>query len=433
MQNPSPVGISSSLDHSQAGLKKSAIKTTRSRCNIHPSNGAVYSPENQIKITLPQRGFMSGPNTYLKFQVNLTGDGSGNWGYLDHSAFSFIQRAELFSAGALIESIDRYHVLAACLMDVFYDTAGQQGLASGYLGTEGISATGVPLSKSRMGREIKVNANGTATYTFCLPILSSIFSLAEKDFPLFKVSDLEVVLTLASQNDPWYLLYSQAWTISQVELVTEIVEPADMRAVASLYPETIVIPTTSYRCFVDSIAASPAAVTTVMQLPFRGSSAKNLLLAFRNKLTGAVNEYNICSRQHVLSSLQMKIGGLSYPSKPIQATATDTSEVCAELVKSFHAFGKPTAMGGLINYASYVNGAGGTGATGWYNGALYGIELDSFFNKSDTILSGCDLSTVTTFVEINQLAGTVASEVDMFVLHDLLVYVQPTGQVVTRF
>jgi hypothetical protein len=435
MNAPSQVGISSSLDHSTASLKKTSIKTTRQRVNINPTNGSVFSPDSTIKISLPRRGFLSGKSSYLKFDVNVLTDASATQGFIDNTASSFISRLEVFHSGALQESIERYNVLSVLLNDICYGPDDLQGLTSAYAGADGIDASGNTKAYVRGGRFVSAGANSTATYTFCIPILSSLFMLQDKSFPLGLLSsELEVQFTLCSKNEPWYLTLARDWTLSNVQLVAEIVEPADMASIRSLYPETIVIPTTSYRTYISSIVAAGGVATSYsIQLPFKGSSAKSLLLISRNKVGTGVTDYNVSSRQHFISSMQLKIGGLAYPSLPIKGTATEVAEFAIELKKAFHALSATGSCNGMISRNLYKTGAGATGASSWGNAGAYGLDLDSFHQRSDVLMSGVDLSAVTTFIDIVTLTDAIASEIDMFVMHDALQYITPDGQMATRF
>lgn len=432
---PSQVGISSSLDHSSASLKKTSVKTTRQRVNINPSNGSVFSPETTIKINLPRRGFLSGKSSYLKFDVNVATDASASTGFIDNTAQSFISRLEVFHSGALQETIERYNVLACLLNDVCYGPDDMMGLTSAYQGADGIDASGYTKPYVRGGRYISVGANSTTSMTFCVPLISSLFALEDKHFPLALLSsELEVQLTLCAKNEPWYLTLARDWTLSNVQLVAEIIEPADMAGIRSIYPETIVIPTTSYRTYISSISSAGGVATSYsIQLPFKGSSAKTLLFISRNKVGTGVTDYNISSRQHFISSMQMKIGGLAYPSLPLKGTSTEVAEFAIELKKAFHALSASGSCNGMISRNLYKTGNGATGATSWTNAGAYGLDLDGFHQKSDVLMSGVDLSAVTTFIDIVTLTDAVASEIDMFVMHDALQYITPDGQMATRF
>jgi hypothetical protein len=143
------------------------------------------------------------------------------------------------------------------------------------------------------------------------------------------------------------------------------------------------------------------------------------------------------------STFNLNIGGLRVPQRPITtAVANDISAYFASTQNAFHAMGA-LLCNGCLDRSTYLSTAtaitattGGTATNLMYSsgGFVIGINLDSFTRNSDTMLSGTDLSKVTTYIEANFVtACATAYNLDAFICHDVLLIIDANGSLTSKF
>jgi len=95
------------------GLKPSAPKSRSYRINVAPLNKSIFTPLDQIIIELPtgRKGtWLDQSQSYLKFSVEFASTAAtnalpgGTGIYLDNSAYSFLQRLDIYNSSNLIET-----------------------------------------------------------------------------------------------------------------------------------------------------------------------------------------------------------------------------------------------------------------------------------------------------------------------------------------
>ena len=119
-----------------------------------------------------------------------------------------------------------------------------------------------------------------------------------------------------------------------------------------------------------------------------------------------------------LTSFQFRISSL-VPQKPIYCGKTvatiNTSEVYAESLKEFHAFGSVTTLT-TITDTNYVADA----TVDYQNGTAFGIELESFANKSDILQSGTNTLGSNICLDLTYIAQPDDVTVNIFALFDVM-------------
>jgi len=291
-------------------------------------------------------------------------------------------------------------------------------------------------------------ASGISTaipYTFSLPLLSGVIGVnASKMLPVGKLSSpLRVELYLSSNDDAIYYGTSAAgaqWQIVNVEFCACYVELNDDNLDLQLAPDqSEYISTTTYRQSSSNLPAATSGEYTVL-LPFRAASINSLYARFRSFASAeqGVNASAAYRKSSSInpnfSSVYFRVGSSIYPNKPIYlingSIVGSGSEAYAELLKSFHALSSSIGNSALP-YSSYNVAA--TAGLGWArnfipiaknqttpaaaanaygiatvdthaNAFAIGLELQSFSNRNDTILSG--ISTLNTQI---YFTATIAS------------------------
>ena len=441
------------------GLKPSAPKSRSYRISVAPLNASTFAPGSQMIFELPtgRRGtWLDQSQSYIKFSVQCTANAAcaanaaGGAIYIENSAYSFIQRLDLYHSSNLLETVSEYGQLANFLIDTQLSNSDKAGLstmigcnnfenlyttsfiANGQAGAwptvAQIPVTSATVEVQRAGDRsgLSITAGAAAgglaaciPYTFCLPVLSGVIGVnASKMLPVGKMNaPLRCEFYLANNDDAIVAGTAgvgAAWQIVNAEFLACYVELQDDNLDVPLQPgEQEYISTTTYRQASTALPAATSGEFTTL-VPFRCASLTAIYARFRPYAT-AVNGANAtaayrksCSVNPNFSQVYWRIGSSIYPNKPIYlingSFVGTGGEGFAELMKSFHALsstiGNTTLVAQQYNVLSNnapiqgwqacsLPGNISTGAiTTHYNAFAIGLELQSFSNRSDTILSG---------------------------------------------
>ena len=464
------------------GLKPSAPKSRSYRISIAPVNKSIFTPLDQVIFELPtsRRGtWLDQSQSYLKFSVQFSANANTTVGgtgiYLDNSAYSFLQRCDIYHGSNLLETVNEYGQLSNFLIDTSLTQSDKAGL-SPLIGTNysqsvitttnaGVFVastiipsvtTQVPGDRSGQSCAANTDINAAIPYTFSLPLLSGIVGVnASKMLPVGKMtSPLRVELYLAAKDDAIY--YGTAglganWQIINVEFCACYVEIQDDDLDVSLAPgEPQYISTTTYRHASTMMPAATGGEFTTL-LPFRAASITGLYARFRNQVS-AVQGANAtaayrksCSINPNLSYYYFRVGSSIYPNKPVYlvngSIVGSGGEGYAELLKSFHALSSTRGNAALLysnynvaqeatqGFAAAFGPAGKNTATvdTHANAFAIGLECQSFSNRNDTILSG--ISTLNSQIYftggiISGKTAGVACTIDFFSQMDMVLVLQ---------
>lgn len=447
---------------SQYSLKANAVRAKRYQRVIpslgnNPNNG--YAMGDTIIFYLPgglRNQVMDGQTAYLRFVSRMTiTAGAGNVALnaqstaFDYTGSSIIRRLDIYgSGGSLVESIDNYNCLANVLYDVSYTQSDLKGLST-MLGCNGGDTTN---ATNRVGvtmlNNAQVNAGLTSTFdfVFSIPILSSLFQLSEKYIPIYALGDdIRVEIVLDSQARAFVIPTVANSTVTMTILSPEIIvdylemEPSAIAQIQSMYAgQDLVLHATSYHNYQTTIVNGTAGNFNTI-LPAKLISAKSALVTFRRLgTTGVQAGYSQSSRTNPFTGARsdfcLQIGGMRVPQRPITANREfDISEFFCELQKAFHALGD-TRFSGCLPLTTYMSDetvvlADLPNARGF----VVGINLDTLVRQTDVILSGMDLSKVTTYLEGTFNAAIVGDQtVDTFIHHDILLLVDSNGTMTSR-
>jgi len=438
IQIPVQTGVTSDL---LIGLKPSAPKSRSYRISVAPLNKSTFSPGDQCIIELPvsRRGtYFDQSQSFLKFTVQcgtttaITAAG-GSGVYLENTAYSFLQRLDVYNSSNLLETINNYGDLCNMLIDTSLSQSDKAALSpmigSNFLTqpttTQATYAQNnlLPIYMSAGDRGglplmTATSVSSATPYTFCLPLLSGVIGInSSKCIPVGALnSPLRLEFTLAANDDAIYYGTAGAganWQISNVEFDVCYIELYDDILDAQFQPGVPqYISTSTYRQASTYLPSSTSGEFTTL-LPFRCASLTSLYARFRNFSTAtqganATAAYRRSSSINPsLSSFYFRIGSSIYPNKMIYlnngTTVGNGSEAFTELMKSFHALSS-TLNNGSIQWNQYNVCA--TPRNAWIqnyvpaskatlsafdtanNSFAIGLECQSFSNRNDTILSG---------------------------------------------
>jgi hypothetical protein len=462
--------ISNEMNYS---LKPSAIKCSRTARSFQAignnSTTGFACGTDTISFYLSAgnpRTFMDGKTAVLKYTLaaNITTSANiavgGHAIIFDYGGWSPINRIDIYAgSGQLLESISSYSVLQNMLHDVFYSQNDMIGLSS-QLGTNESLVADATVQICNQTRRGSVNftnltaVNGTATTqygTVCIPLTAGIFNLCDKYFPVYAVnSDIRVDIILNTQASacvvPTVANVTSVNSILiqnpeiQVDYIT-VEDDLAMQQIASSYGgDQIVIQTQSFHNYQTSI---PSGTTNSAQfiLPSKVMSARYYLGVFRqlaisNVATGFTNSAFSNPFRTANSEFGLSLGGVLVPQRPIKTqVSSDVSQYFASLQNCYHAMGALVANGQLTKtgYTS-TDALLVVGDLPAVRAFQVGIPMDTLKQNSSVMLSGVNLSGITSYINCNfALATTGLYTLDSFINHDLLLVVNPDGSLVSKY
>ena len=471
------------------GLKPSAPKSRSYRLSVPPVNGSTFIGGQQVIFECPtgrRNTWCDQSQSFLKFSVQCTTttaspqSSTGSSGvYLDNTAYSFLQRLDVYNSSNLLETINEYGQLANFLIDTSLTQSDKAGL-SAMIGTNPyttVITTGaayanntvlntVQVAGDRSGLNIATTTSFTTAipYTFSLPILSGVVGVnASKMLPVGKLSSpIRLEFYLANNDDAIYYGTAGAgakWQLVNVELCLCYVEIQDDSF--NLGNDIDYISTTTFRQASTTLPYNTSGEYTSL-LPFRAASITALYGRFRPYAT-AVQGANATAQYRKgtsispnFSSIYFRVGSSVYPNKPIYLLSSSTgtgSEAMAELFKSFHALSSSIGNSS-INYQNYNVAATATlgfaaiaapatqvTANNSNNAFAIGLECQSFSNRNDTILSGISTLNSQIYFTANIYTGLVAGDstlqlnytCDFFSQMDMILVIDENGVMSAKF
>jgi hypothetical protein len=442
------------------GLKPAAPRSRSYRLSVAPLNKSTFSGNEQIVFELPtgRKGtWLDQSQTYLKFSMKCSSttartEATQNGVRIENTAYSFFQRLDVYHSSNLLEQISEYGQLANMLLDAQLSQSEKAGL-SAMIGsnsqTYGLINVGPGANYAqdanstflgsyinpgdRSGQIIATDTSFDAAtivpYTFCLPVLSGVVGVnASKMIPLGKLtSPIRLEFYTAENDDAIYYGTSGAgakWQLLNVELCCCYVELLDDNFDQDRGIEYI--STTTYRNTSTTIQANTSGEITAL-IPFRAASIKSLyarFLPFVSNVQGvdASAAYRkSASINPNFSSYSFRVGSSIYPNKPVYLFSSQQqtgSEAYTELLKSFHALSSTQVNTSLLfnNYNVCADARGGwkvnhtpgsqNSKTGTFaNAFCIGLELESFSNRNDTILSGVSTLNSQIYFNANIISG----------------------------
>jgi len=452
------------------GSKVESAVARSSRVNIAPQNGtAGYNLGDTIIVNIPTRNnlVMATTESYLKFTVNALTAGAGSNGLRFDScgAHGLIQRIRIWSGSNLLEDIDNYGLLAKMLYDVQMPTDSAYGKCNILCGTRndlvvklptssdntaaniavalsGTTASvnqinsGESLKKSDLSTAVLANADTTATYTFCLNLISLVGSLCSGTYlPLFGLTSapLRVEIMLVDQL---YKAFNQlaAFTVpasgllSNVEFVANFIELGDsaMSMIAgSLQGQPLQFTAPAFRNYQYSYSLATAQTQVTMPIPAKFSSLKAIFITVRDKGTGALTFFPFSSVTCKNIDYQFRVGAQVMPPKPPNASS-DTNYINAygehfsELLKAIgsisdlnHQPSIEKTSYTLVNSAANTSGVETNNASNISSGSFYiGLDLENYAASSkETIFSGWNSNTDDIYCIMNFAAQDGATTV----------------------
>ena len=447
-------------------LKKSVMASRSYRVNIAPFNGSTFGPTaNLIQCYIPARRncWLNTTKSSYRFTVvnNATAAAADAETYtFDGSAYSVINKQEIYHGSNNIETIQQANVLYQSLLDLQTGLPQRNGLSSAIGCSNNTDRKGITITNA-----LATSGNGGSAFTVQLPIISSIIgTLNPKYLNLNMSDDLRLEITIESLIQGMVLTgtATNAWTIIDFQLILDIVELNDdgMRLFETVSPKGSpqITCTNQYRHFSLPIVASSSAGYASGLIGAKFASTKLIMICPRRN-TEVIDQlsYSVSSRINpCIASYQFKLGGVYLPARPVQlesGTVFGYCEALCETIKGYHLFNDlslHTSLGdNYYNVVDNVSGLTGVSlaatastagvlsaavaankaANSYKNGFLICQDFESISNKGDLILSGIDTRFSQLYFEYstNRAIGASSYILDIYVMYDALLILDPNG------
>lgn len=455
------VAITKPLNYSTKSSAPRARRYTRVLPSLgnNPSSGYGFGDEIQwfVPCGLANQVF-DGRTASLQFTLHVEIDADGGnipantmkvaW---DYQAGSAINRLDTYgSGGQLLESISRYSALTNLLYDLELSQNELQGLSSMIGSWDGDTKA----EHNRVGKDLVgghaeiVDGQGIeCDWTFSIPLVSSIFALSEKYFPAYLAGDdMKIQILLNTLKDALVITDHPdaviTASIRNPHLVIDYLElePAAIEQMNGVFGGgEVILHSSSYHTYETTLADQTNGTWNSI-LPCKAMSVKALFSIFRNLgVTSVINGYTQSVRTNPFtgsgSSFSYSVGGERHPHRPLQTVVDESvSEYFTELTKAIHSYGDLLANGCLTRKCFESSRTVVVADTPDKRGFAIGMNLSALHGADDVVLSGLDLSKVTTYLEGNVTQPVVGNQtVNTFALHDVLIVIDSNGMMSAKW
>jgi hypothetical protein len=451
------------------GSKVESAMARSSRVNIAPQNGTGnYVLGDTIILNIPTRNnlVLAATESYFKFRLTVTSSAANNAFRFDScGAHGLFQRIRVFHGSNLIQDIDNVNLLAKILYDLQQSqdaTTGKQTLLAGTRadtvtqfqavatadGTD--AATTQALANSLKGvlnsgripsyhinsgeriggdRTTLIANAGTVSETYSLNLLSLVGSLSSSNYvPLFAMTaaPLRVEIQLVSsfvQGCSELTGGTSTISLSNCEYIANFIELGDA-AMSVIYgslegqPLQYVFP--DFRNYqYTALLPNNASLAVTMPIPAKFSSLKSLLIASRDKGTGALTFFPFSSVTMGLSEYQFRIGAQIMPPKP----PSTTTEFWAEVIKAYGSiadlhYTPSIDKNSYSIVTSTATNDSATNVSGVSSGSFYvGLDLENYVaTDKSSIFAGYNSNTDDIFLTLTY--GNINRGADITVRYD---------------
>ena len=407
--------------------KQPAVASRATRVVVNPINSGSQYPGNVIKWDLPvgmPGKYLDCSETYMLFQVQ-NADAS-NACVVSGSAYAFFNRMDTLSGGQVLESVQNYGLLCNTLLDL---QMGSMCAATSGSISMGMSS---PAANNVDKTGLSIAANTTVDFAVPVALNGIIGSNNRKLFPISKVSDLRLEMTVESAAQAVVSTSTAAnWTILNPTLVLTYVDiDAHMaREIEASNGGHYQISTQSYRNYNSTLVANRTADSIL--IPARYSSVAGCIHLWRDSATiGVQSAYGLTARSNPFASatnaqcqIQYIIGSTNVPQTPIKFGVSETWLNTQAFLHQLDDIDNPSRCT-LANWSAPNYTAAGA-AQGTF---CFGQNMCSFIGKTSSMTSGMNTINSPIFLNVQYPAQvTTAQRIDTFVLYDVILDISDNG------
>lgn len=394
------------------GLKPSMVASRSYYTVVSPqSNSTNILPGSTVTHRIPcgrKNTFLDPTQSFLKISVkNNDADAS----FFDGSAYSVINRADVYHAGNLVDQILNYNRVANYLLNNTLTTAQRANLST---------SMGFATNGSKSGYELAQND----VYTACLPLLGNLWLGADKMIPINMLSnDIECQWLLETTANAFYNAGAAAptdYSISSFELHLAYVEISDeaMAQVRQTMGQQVYIHGNTYRVAPLTLDANAAGSVSTL-VPARYSSLRSLHFVPSPASYQVYNAYSLSGAVNPnIATAQVRVGQLTVPNKPLQfinaGLVGGFAEAYLSVQRAFHAVssteceGVYTAAGFNVAQAAIANTpvsaipAITASSTPSFS---FAQELESVAHKQSVLVAGMNTLSTNVFLDLTLSAA----------------------------
>lgn len=311
-----------------------AIQASTTLARFSSINGTTFTPSgsNQIRIRCSAMGFLDGEKHYLQFTITNAAAAM----FVDTHAGSFIDRLRIEANGVVCEEINSYGLYNSIqetynsdLSKVFKNAteSGSGQLEIKDVG-DGVAGTIVKAEVGSLGEEFTTGHSKV----FCIQLQSGLLKNHHKKALPDGLVELDIILTLAENNQAVVSAGAPTWTLSDPALFAPVykIENAD---VMNAYRQTVASEGVMWsgqtaKTYINSVAL--AAGTKSLQINDRSLSCLGLITALRaSGVNSSVTKYSNGaygykdSATGLLTRFKYQINGVNYPQSDIDVVVSD--------------------------------------------------------------------------------------------------------------
>lgn len=390
-----------------------AARARSYRQTVTPVNPPPYKPTERIRIALGTTPgtYLNTQHSFLQFNIRNLAPNATNDFRIDKHGSAFIDRIEVYHAGALLDTVMTANVLYSVLMDATVSmvdmvTTHVAGGVEDYLAGQ----ANLDLMYQPQGRTV-ADGNGEIRVAFPLIGLLSPAGLA-RYVPLGDAvnGNIEIDIYLAQQGQPVVQAGAGAlaWEITDVNYMAQLVEidsavhQALIQSIGGIYT----LPYNSWRTYSVQIPAQTTSYTHY--IPTKVSSLSGVVVCLRPSadITDKTKRSISGRTRSDLRSAQLRIGALNFPLRPVQCDANQLDEAMLESFKMFGRLG--TSMGGTsISRTLYSN-----------EKFFLAFDTQAYSAASMAVDDGVQAQHGSTYLQLEFGGGTPALQMDIFILFD---------------
>jgi len=419
--------IHNSLNYTDTSMAQ-AVKAKSYRYKMQPEGPSTYAGNQDIRFRLPANLYATyadfAHRTYLKFKIAPVG---GNLTLEKAGVHSIIQRMIIQSQSQVFFDCNNWSVLANAMVDLQQDQLYKANVGTLTVGQ----------ACTNFGQLLTADI----VYSFCIPLILNPLSQANNYIPLFSREEIEIILTTNDINSfGHWSAEPTSCDIKEVELVSDFIQlsPESQAQVNESVGGVYTILTTGINNSNKTLSNGILSNTSTIDINVNYLD-KILCVWRRASVLNAYGAYCGGGRCNPsLTSAQLSINSMNYPSLAVKGTVNNTAEYLSETLLAFNmlnntnhpcslnalgADNEQLTVAGTITASPYnfVEGAQSvaTTATGGNSGSfLFGLNLTSLNQDSNELFNG--VSTIGSSVQLKTTHSAMANDVvqDVFCFYN---------------
>jgi hypothetical protein len=309
---------------------------------VAPSNGSVFTQNQNIYIDIPSRGCIDPQSLYIRYKMTLSAGGTGVTAdaskVIGCPVYSPFQKVDTYINSQIVDSVSDFNQVAHVWSNLFLGVSEKYALQSAFGYDD--ATVGTTSLDELDGRNLPaITANSSISYSVSAPLVCNKLTACEKMIPAFACGAIRLVFTIDSFSNFVYPLTNFSTTapfsISNFEVAYDMLDfgPDFERDILS--KPSLMIKTTGYNNSSVTIPANTNGTNTFV-FNQRFASIRSAILAPAGTAPGAVQLNGKFDSVDVTTNgyYSLNIGGQVYPQGGPISLALNRSGALCELRKA---------------------------------------------------------------------------------------------------